>query len=111
MSRWPEPVREPLPVGLLTEQDIRDALFLCVQHSREPEDPEFDMTTHGTLGAAQAALIECAETLERVRIDRELHGDLGYRGSEQFGMEYVAQKVARRVINELRKWLPEVTYG
>jgi hypothetical protein len=112
MSRWPEPVREPLPVGILTEQDIDDALRLTVQYMTEPEDPSHDWTTFAALGASRAALIECAEALSMARIDRELHGrDVDHREWERIGQEYVARKVARRVIDDLRRWLPMTATG
>jgi hypothetical protein len=111
VSRWPDLVREPLPVGLITSQDIQDAINLAGCHLLDPEDPAFDPTTFGALCAARAALIECADVLDLARIDRELHGSDVIHTAERFGREYVAQKVARRVINELRQWLPEVTYG
>jgi hypothetical protein len=108
-GRWPEPVREPLPIGLLSEQDIDDALRLTVHHMLEPEDPGFDPATFGAICAARAALIECEEVLRLARIDRELHGEDGrFRSWERHGQEYVARKVARQVIDELRKWLPNV---
>ncbi|WP_045740891.1 hypothetical protein [Actinoplanes rectilineatus] len=106
-GRWPGPAREPLPVGLITEQDIEDALRLAGSHMTEPEDPAFNVVAFGALCAARAALIECGEVLENLRIDRGLHGqDDDRREWERVGREYVAQKVARRSINELRKWLP-----
>lgn len=111
-GRWPDPVREPLPVGLLTEQDIQDALLLCVQHSCEPEDPEFDVVTFGALGAAQSALIECAEALRMEAQALSGRAEFSERFIDSRVSEAVtARKVARRVIDELRKWLPEVTYG
>jgi hypothetical protein len=107
MSRWPEPVRDPLPVGILTEQDIDDALRLTVQYMTEPEDPAHDWATFAALGASRAALIECADALRIARIDREMHGrDLDGREWERIGEEIVARKVARRVIDDLRRWLP-----
>jgi len=107
VSRWPEPVREPLPVGLVTSADIHDALNLAGRHLTEPEDPDFDATTFGALCAARAALIECADALDMARIGRELHGtDDDRREAERIGQEYVARKVARRVIDDLRRWLP-----
>ena len=111
MSRWPDPVRDPLPVGLLTEQDIDDALRLTIQHLHEPEDPAFDPIVFGLLGAARGVLIECADAL---RMEAQaLSGRLDF--SEQFISSRVseavtARKVARRVIDDLRRWLPEVTY-
>jgi hypothetical protein len=110
-GRWPDPVRGPLPVGLLTEQDIDDAWLLTIQHSREPEDPEFDPMVHGLLCAARAALFECMEALQMEA--QALSGEIEF--SEAFVASRVseavtARRVARKVINELRRWLPEVTY-
>jgi phosphatidate phosphatase APP1 len=109
-SRWPEPVRDPLPARVLTEQDIKDALLLCVQHSCEPEDPEFDVVTFGALGAAQAALIECAEA---IRMEAQaLSGRLGFLSdpfvASRVSEAVTARRVARRIIDNLRQWLPEV---
>ncbi|GAA0550030.1 hypothetical protein GCM10010172_35110 [Paractinoplanes ferrugineus] len=111
MNRWPDPVRDPLPAGLLTEQDINDAMDLAGRHLRDPGDPEFDPMVFGLLCAARAALGECAEAL---RMEAQtLSGKLGF--SREFVVGRVseavtARRVARKVINELRKWLPEVTY-
>lgn len=112
MSRWPDPVRGPLPAGVLSEQDIADALRLTIRYMTEPEDPAHDWTTFAALGAARAALIECAETLALCRIDRESHGtEVDYREWERLGKEYVARKVARKVIDDLRRWLPPLDTG
>lgn len=104
---WPEPVRGPLPVGLIDPQDIEAALRITDRHMTEPEDPAFDQVTFGALCAARAVLIECAEILDLARIDRELHGtDVDHREWERIGREYAARKVARKAIDDLRRWLP-----
>jgi hypothetical protein len=112
-GRWPDPVRDPLPVGLLTEADISEALRLTVQHMREPEDPEFDPVVFGLLGAARATLIECVEVL---RMEAQaLAGRPPFFGKDfiagRLSEAITARRVARKVIDELRRWLPEVTYG
>jgi len=112
MSRWPEPVREPLPVGLLSEADIEEAFALTVRFLDDPEDPAFDPVVFGAIGACRAALIESLDALVMARIGRELAAEDDepepeYRKWERIGQEYVARKVARRVIDDLRQWLPE----
>jgi hypothetical protein len=107
MGRWPDPVRDPLPVGRISEADIGEALALTVRFLLDPEDPAFDIVAFAALGAARAALIECLDVLELARIDRELHGRGDRREWERIGEEMVARKVARRVIDDLRRWLPE----
>lgn len=107
-GRWPDPVRDPLPVGLITEADIDEALQLTARFLDDPEDPAFDLAMFGAMCAVRVALIECAEALSFVRIDRELHGrEVDHREWERIGREYVARKVARRAIDALRRWLPE----
>jgi hypothetical protein len=108
MSRWPEPVREPLPVGLIGEADIEEAFNLTTRFLTEPEDPAFDPMVFGLICAARAGLFECLDALAMARIDRELHGEGDNpRTWSHLGQEYVARKVARRIIDDLRKWLPE----
>jgi hypothetical protein len=112
MSRWPRPVREPLPVGLLSEADIEEAVELTTRFLRDPEDPKFDPMVFGLLCAARSALFESLDALVMARIGREMaeeddEPEPDYRKWERIGQEYVARKVARRVIDELRQWLPE----
>lgn len=111
-GRWPEPVREPLPVGLVTEQDIDEALRLTTRYLHDPEDPAFDQAVFGFVTAARAALIDCSEVLSLAEIGRQLDAESGeptsdFRRWECIGQEYVARKVARRVIDQLRQWVPE----
>lgn len=110
-SRWPDPVRPPLPSRMLTEQGIREALALIVRHSREPEDPAFDVTTFGALGAAQVALIECADALRME--EQALSGRLDFSQSfidSRISEAVIARRIAYRVIDNLRRWLP-LTYA
>lgn len=111
MGRWPEPVREPLPVRPLTEADIEEALALTVRYLDDPEDPAFDQATFGFVCATRAALVECAEVFSLAQIGRRLDQEGGEEDSAltevgRLGREYVAQKVARRLIQELRRWVP-----
>lgn len=113
-GRWPDPVREPLPVGLVSEKDIDEALRLTVRFLCEPEDPAFDQATFGFVTAARAALIECSEILGLAEAGRQVDAEAGetppdYRRWQDIGQEYVARKVARRVIDQLRQWVPERT--
>lgn len=107
-GRWPEPVREDLPVALLSSADIDEALALTVRFMAEPEDPAFDPIVFGLLAAARSALIECDEALAMEA--QALSGQHGF--SREFiqgrlGEALTARRVARKVINELRRWLPE----
>jgi hypothetical protein len=105
-------VREPLPVGLLTEADIYEALRLTVRYLDDPEDPAFTPELFGAITAARAALAECADVLGMAEAGRQIaeedgEPDLDYRRWMTTGEVYVARKVARRVIDQLRQWLPE----
>jgi hypothetical protein len=108
MSRWPEPVREPIGPRLLTDADIDEALALTVRYLDEPEDPEFDPALHGFVTAARAVLIECSEVLmfEAQALRNELGLSERFRDG-QIQQAITARKVARRVIDQLRHWLPE----
>lgn len=112
MSRWPDPVRDPLPPRLITEQDIEGGLRLADCALLEPEDPAFDPAAHGFVLASRAALIECLEILSLARVRTEMLKEKGAEGGRDrkwmsIGETEVACKVARRVINELRAWIPE----
>lgn len=112
MGRWPDPVREPLPVGLVSTADIDEALRLTIKYLDDPEDPAFDQAMFGFVGAVRAALIECEDALDMARISDEIAAQNGeveptYRQMQRAGEVYVAQKVARRVIDALRHWVPE----
>lgn len=111
-GRWPEPVRDPLPVGLLSEDDIGEAYRLTIRFLRDLEDPEFDPMVFGLLVAVRAALGECLDALQDARIGREMAAEDGelepeYRRWAAIGRVETARRVARKVINELRQWLPE----
>lgn len=105
-DRWPEPVRPPLPVGLITEADIDEAMRLCVRFLDDPEDPAWTPELFGAICGCRAALAECADALRIASISRRPNVSDRYTW-EQLGREYVARKVARRVIDDLRQWLPE----
>jgi hypothetical protein len=113
MSRWPEPVRQPLPVGILTEKDIDEIFPLTTRYLDDPQDPDFNQAMQGFVGAVRAALIECEDALSLARIgwklaDQEDGGqEPDYRKWQRIGEEIVARKVARRVIDALREWVPE----
>lgn len=111
-GRWPDPVRDPLPVGRLSEADIEQALALTVRFLRDPEDPAFDPIVFGLLCAARAGLGACLDALGMARVGRELDApddpaEHVAHEWERIGQEYVARTVARRIINDLRQWLPE----
>lgn len=113
-GRWPDPVQDPLPVGLVTEKDIEEALRLTVRFLREPEDPTFDQASFGFITATRAALIECSEILGLAEAGRQIEAEDGetpsdYTRWQRISECYVARKVARRVIDQLRQWVPERT--
>lgn len=112
--RWPEQAQEPLPVRTLTQADITEALNLTTRYLREPEDPAFDQVTAGFITAARAALIECSEILGLAEAGHQIATERGHpladsRRWMDVGEVYVARKVARRVIDQLRQWVPERT--
>jgi hypothetical protein len=109
MSDWPEPVREPIGARLITDPDIDGALALTVAYLDEPSDPEFGIAMHGFVSAVRGALIECSEAL---LFEQQALRNAG-QYSEQFRSAKIseavtARRVARRVIDDLRRYLPEV---
>lgn len=111
MARWPEPVRPPLPVGQVTEDNIDEALRLTIRYLDDPESPAFDPAMFGFVCAARAALIQAGEILSLARIRTEMAREEGDEPERhmfmRIGEVYAAQKVAREVINALRQWVPE----
>lgn len=106
MSGWSDPVRPPLAPGVLTVADIEAELELAIRYVDEPADSDFDPALAGFVGACRIALIECAEVLRR---EQGVTGDSSYDFDFQsvvIAEAMTARRVARAMINELRRLVP-----
>lgn len=106
MANWPDPVRPDLPVDLIGEAEINEALQLTVRFLDDPDDPAWTPELFGAICGCRAALVACLEPLTLGRLARGTQYSDAFVW-DQLGREYTARKVARGVINELRQWLPE----